>query len=375
MKMLYLGKVDMENMTSGVTVKVKHQQNIFNNNNIQVDNLNYSNDSLWKKINNRLPIFIDFYSLAISNHLKNINDYDVYYFRRFPITRHVIENMNKIKKRNPSAVILVEIPTYPYDGEISGISGKLLLFIDKINRRKLHKYANRILTYSKYDTIFSIPTIKLANGLIMEHISPSNHCNVDNSDINVIAVAKMELWQGYDRMIQGLYEYYSRSSKNIKRNIILHLVGDGNEIKRYKKLVDDYNLSNSVIFYGKLYGDKLDDVYNKCSIAVSSLGKHRINVFYDSVLKDKEYAAKGLPIVSAVRTEFDDMVGYKYYKYFENNDDPINIDEFISFYDFIYVEDCLSVSKNIRNFAEMNFDMKHVLKPIIEYVKENKGTN
>jgi hypothetical protein len=49
----------------------------------------------------------------------------------------------------------------------------------------------------------------------------------------------------------------------------------------------------------------LNDIYNISDIAIDSLGRHRSNVMYNSTLKGKEYCAKGLPIVSGVKTEFD----------------------------------------------------------------------
>lgn len=373
MRMLYLGKVDFDNKSSGVTIKVTHQHKIFEDSGIRVDNLNTVSKKLWVKINNRFPVLFDFYSITIINHIKKNINYDVYYFRRFPVTRQMIKSMRRIRQNNPKALILVEIPTYPYDREISGLSAKLLLMIDKIYRVKLHKYADKILTYSKHDEIFRIPTIKLANGLNMDQISLSSHCESFNNTINAIAVAKMELWQGYDRFIEGLKMYYANPSLEPKRNIILHLVGEGNEIKKYKKMVGNYGLVDHVKFYGKQFGSKLDEIYDKCSIAVSSLAKHRINVYYDSVLKDKEYAAKGLPIISAVRTEFDDHKSFKYYKYFQSNENFINLHEFIDFYDSVYSDKCKITQQNIRNFAEENFDMKVVLTPVIDYIKSNSG--
>lgn len=58
---------------------------------------------------------------------------------------------------------MYEIPTYPYDMEHKGISSIFVLFIDKIYRKKLHKYVDRIVTLTDDEKIFNCKTLKITN--------------------------------------------------------------------------------------------------------------------------------------------------------------------------------------------------------------------
>lgn len=101
---------------------------------------------------------------------------------------------------------------------------------------------------------------------------------------------------GYDRLIEGIKKYYDLGGDT---NIIYHLVGEGEEIKRYKDLVLKYGIEKHVLFYGFKTSSDLDALYEKADIAINSLAIHRIGLQTESTIKSKEYAAKGLPMVSS----------------------------------------------------------------------------
>jgi hypothetical protein len=296
--------------------------------------------------------------------------YDFIYIRRFiPTSNSLIKTLKRIKENNPNCKIIYEIPTYPYDMEhYNNIKQYVLLLIDKIFRKKLPKYVDRIVTLSNDDNIFNIPTIKIINGINCKDISiASTETKKEGNIINLIAVAYFSFWHGYERLLAGLYEYYK--DKNDQKYIInIHFVGDGPEIKKYRKLVEDYNLGNYVFFHGILKEKDLDNIYNICDIAVSSLGSHRINIFKTSALKSREYLAKGLPIISS--TKIDVLPeNFKYCYYVPEDDSPVNIDEIVNFYKNIYNNESIEqVRKSIREFAEKNIDISVTMKPVIEFI-------
>ena len=56
--------------------------------------------------------------------------------------------------------MLLEIPTYPYDGEFTRIcGGRLAAFLDRRCRKKLKGLADRVVTFTEDEEIFGIPTI------------------------------------------------------------------------------------------------------------------------------------------------------------------------------------------------------------------------
>jgi hypothetical protein len=298
----------------------------------------------------------------------NYKEIDFIYIRRFiPTTNSLIKILRKIKKNNPNCKVIYEIPTYPYDKEhYNNIKQYVILLIDKIFRKKLSHYVDKIITLSDDDQIFNIPTIKIINGINCKDIQIASTSVINtNNIINLLAVAFFSFWHGYERLIAGLYEYYKSEQKCI---INIHFVGDGPELVKYKKLVDNYSLNKYVFFYGVLNGKDLDNIYNICNIAVSSLKSHRINVFKTSTLKSREYLAKGLPIISS--TKIDVLPeNFKYCYYVPEDDSPIDINEIVKFYEYIYKnENIEDVRKNIREFAEKNIDINVTMEPVIKYI-------
>jgi glycosyltransferase involved in cell wall biosynthesis len=291
---------------------------------------------------------------------------DFIYIRRISPTNYsLIKLLKKIKERNNNCKILYEIPTYPYDKEHRTIRTKVNLIIDKIFRKKLKKYVDKIITYSNDDKIYGISTIKIKNGIRCCDI-PVRSSKKLSENINLIAVAQFALWHGYDRLIKGLNNYYMQSSSF---NVYLHFIGDGKELNSYKKLVKQYNLSEFVLFHGLLFGDKLTEIFNNSDIAVCSLGVHRIGITLGSFLKSREYLARGIPMISSIKIDIlpDD---FEYCLYVPEDDSSVNICNIISYYKGLLKNQTLQeITCKIRTFAENNCDISKTMRPIIEYLK------
>src|SRR5690606_9061528 len=101
---------------------------------------------------------------------------------------------------------------------VVSILNKIALIRDKICRKRLRRYIDTILTYSKDEEIFNIPTIQLSNTI--NNTIVKKKATYTDGVINVIAVANFSFWHGYDRFLKGLSEYYSCGGT---QNIKLHL--------------------------------------------------------------------------------------------------------------------------------------------------------
>ena len=55
-----------------------------------------------------------------------------------------------------------------------------------------------------------------------------------------------------------------------------------------------------------------------------------------------------------------------------NDDSPINIESLIEFFDNVYERGCYLARNEIRDFAVNNFDMKTVLKPVINFINSDR---
>lgn len=280
----------------------------------------------------------------------------------------IIKKLKKIKENDPATKVAIEIPTFPYDGENRSLKMKPLLIKDRFWRKQLYKYVDKIITFSNDDYIYGISTIKISNGVDTNRIKIRSPKKTDS--INLVAVAHFGFWHGYDRMIEGLHKYYNGKGK--KRNIKFYIVGYGDKKteNKYRELIKNYNLQDRVVLTGKKFGKDLDYYYDICDLGIDSMGRHRSSVYYNSSLKGKEYLAKGLPIVSGVKTELDSVKNFKYYLRVPANDTPVNIDNLLNFYDSIYKhKNKLKIAEDIRSFCVNNFDMDICFKKVIDWYK------
>jgi hypothetical protein len=85
-----------------------------------------------------------------------------------------------------------------------------------------------------------------------------------------------------------------------------------------------------VILYGKKHGKELDELFNQCDFGIGSLGRHRVGIQKIKTLKNREYAARGIPFIySETDSDFDNK---PYVLKAPADETPIDIDSIISFY-------------------------------------------
>ena len=292
--------------------------------------------------------------------------YDSVYIR-YPESDLFFLRFLKAAKKNESKII-VEIPTFPYDLEGNdSLKGRIIRILDKSCRVYLKRYVDRIVTFSDDDEIFGIKTIRTINGIEFDSLS-ADCSDVDYKNvISAIAVSAMFRVHGFDRFIEGLHNYYSNGGL---RTVQLKLVGNGDEYRAYQELVDRYSLNSNVLFLGVLHGKELEDAYAGCAVGVNSLAIHRQGLVFESTLKTKEYAAKGLPIVSSSYVDAFSAEGNKKYSFrIPADETPVDIDALIEFVDSIYESNNVKeIRARIREDAKSICDINITMKPIIGYL-------
>lgn len=296
-----------------------------------------------------------------------VHNPDYIYIRRTTADKGFLNFLRHIRETYPSCKIIIEIMSFPYDKEefFSAIYW-LYYFKESLNRRKYKLYIDKFVTYSENTVIFGVDTIQTLNGIDVGAVAPAS-CKNRSVGINLIAVAGMYRFHAYERLIYGLHDY---NRKNGNRKIFIHLVGDGPELSKYKKITEKFQLEDQVIFYGKKYGKDLDEIYNDMDIAISSLGLFKLGVNRISSLKLNEYLAKGLPIVAGCDTVALTGKNSKYYLQFENNANPIDMDIIVDFYDRIYTSNSNreEIVRDIRQLAYETVDIAVAMKGIKEYI-------
>ena len=293
-----------------------------------------------------------------------VNAIEMVYARSFMNANPILVRLfHKLSKRGIKCI--TEIPTYPYDSEFKGypLKYKIPLYIDKLFRNALAKKMEAIVTFSNEETIFGKRTICISNSIDLDSI-PIHNPKKQN-DIHLIAVAEIHYWHGFDRLVAGMGEYYKLNPD--ARKVFFHVVGweddrgtTSNGYLTVEQTAKKYNIGQYVVNHGKLFGDKLDEVFNQCVFAIGSLGRHRSGITNIKTLKNREYAARGIPFIySETDNDFEDK---PYIIKAPADESPVNIRQIIDFIDAHDVN-----PTEIRNTVEhlsWRFQMEKVVREI-----------
>lgn len=224
--------------------------------------------------------------------------------------------------------ITLEIPSYPYGNEFRTWRQKMFLMWEQYWCKRIAKYVDNIVTFSNYTQIWGRPTLKIKNGIDFSSIALKSTNQLKDGRMDIIAVAGISFWHGFDRVIEGLKLYYENHLHEIK--VYFNVVGKG-DIATYNSLVNlaaKYNLNKYVIFHGEQFGTALDALFESADVAIGCLGCHRKKIKEISSLKNVEYAARGIPFIySEINKDFDVM---PYVKKEKPDDSPINIDDLVN---------------------------------------------
>lgn len=233
---------------------------------------------------------------------------DAVYARSFhnahPWTIHLFRRL-----RRASIDCVMEIPTYPYDSEYADayLTMRMGWWIDRIFRRSLASQFRAIVTFSDAERIFGAPTIRISNGVDFDQL-PAREPRTPNADeVHLLAVAEVHYWHGFDRVLTGLSAYYAT---NPARKVHFHVVGGlaPDERALWDGIIASGHLEPYIHFYGQLHGEALEEPFAQADFAIGSLGRHRSGIDKIKTLKNREYAARGIPFVySETDEDFEQM--------------------------------------------------------------------
>lgn len=367
MKGIYIDNTDVVITPQyvGVKKKINGQIVAFENLGIDIDyvcpknnEITINNKSLgiymknWRGKVLKGSIFYRYLELGLINPKKynfayirfNVGDYSL-----FRLIKYLYENGIKV---------FLEVPTYPYEDEFEkSIRNYIILKLDKLLWKRVNKYIYRVVLTNDIDKFNNIPVINIINAVNLEEIKIKQK-DLDDNSINLIGVANINKWHGYDRVIKGLRNYYKEDRK---REINFYVVGDGNEVPNLISLVKEYRLQNHVFFKGIKQGKELEKIFNKCNIGVSSLALFRAGGGHDPI-KSREYVAKGLPVIIGYNDRaLPDKL--KFVLKVEEDNSDICIEELIRWYDNLDI-----TKEEIRKFADNNLSWEIQMNKIIQSI-------
>ena len=346
MKGIYIASItENRSRDIGVLNKIKGQIKGFEENQVCMDfiymkenHIIYKNNPIKDiKKNSAIYFFKEIYSILKDNEL----NYDFAYIRYSVGNIFLLKLCKLLFKKNIK--IIIELPTYPYEKELDKyvyLLRNIIKYADRYVTYNLKRYVNNMVSFIDMKQIFNISNLCIENGIDVSKIKYTGFSKTDY--INAIAVANVTNSHGYDRFIMGLNEYYK--SPNV-RKVYFHLVGDGEEVKNLKKMVSDMKLEKYVLFYGAKYEPNLTDIYKKCNLGITALGMYRKDLECGSVLKAREYAARGIPFILGYEDK--SFKNSKFVISVPNDDSYINIGEVVKKYDALDI-----TGEEIRKYSE-----------------------
>ena len=292
------------------------------------------------------------------------NDADFLYIRQVYHDASFVRWLRALRRQNPKIKLIYEVPTYPYLTE-QKTSRANAAFRNKEARwaPRAAKHMDRIVTFYGQEEIWGVPCIKLINGFDFSRVELPDR--PAPQDVQIISVAATAFWHGYDRLIEGIHQYYENGGTE---NIVYHVVGT--ILPELQKMVQEYHLKEHVIFHGRQSGEALKALYAQSYLGVDVLGGHRKNYPVSSSLKSREYAAYGLPILTSSPVDYLPKES-PYQLVVPYDDSAVDVRELLNFYHRIYQHkskaDC---SIEIRAAAESLCDMYATMRPVADWLIE-----
>ena len=369
MNLLYVCTYDLTIPAAlGVAKKMKAQRKVFSDNfkvsyTFIKDGYFYLSDDTTEINLGKLhfPGRINAYALLMEYYQKKGNVPEKIYIRYTMSDWNVIRFVDYMHRYGSN--IIVEIPTYPYEMECKdNLFDYISLTFDRMYRNKLKKGVSYIASYGDIpESLYGIKTIRLQNGIDFDTIVPRKY-EPHGDTINLIAVAKLAKWHGYDRILRGMTEYYAGGGT---RDIHFDIVGDGEVMPEYRELVKKGNLEKRVQFWGFQTGAKLDALFDGCDIAVACLACHRKGIYGSiSDLKSREYAARGIPMITSTEIDVFPSAEYDFVMKVPEDDSAVDVENIIEFHKKILKT--VKSGDYITDIARQICDIKETMHNLLE---------
>ena len=279
--------------------------------------------------------------------------------------------LSRLLRQPRACKIVVEYQTIePLEYRLKGKYWYLL--IDFLFGNAIRKYTDAIVGVTNEITQYEVsrsgdsrkPHITIGNGFDVASPPVRRPPDYNGDDLHLLCVANISRWHGLDRLLRGLATY-SGTPK-----VILHIAGDGAELPHLQQLTDELGIGDRVIFHGFTAGKALDALFDQCHIAVGSLGIHRIGLKEASILKAREYCARGIPFIIAC-ADPDFPPDFPYILRLPADESPIDIEQVLAFAKEVYADP--DHPQKMRRYAEEHLDWSVKMKKLKGFLEALVG--
>lgn len=255
--------------------------------------------------------------------------FDYVYWRGAPVWRSSYLTARKLHEQGTK--ILYEIPTFVKGGE-KAISALISAFqvYSSLWESKMMRYVDLVVLIftgdTTMDTLYGKPVAVIDNGIDVDAI-PLRKPREHDGEIHILALASMSYWHGYDRLIRSVSQYRG------DQRVVLHMVGgnDGGALPTWQKLAEELQVTDRVLFHGKMYGEELSGMFDLCDVGTNALAQYRKNLSATSELKVREYTARGLPFLCSVADPALDHADSPFWLKVANDDSVPDMQQIVDF--------------------------------------------
>lgn len=263
-------------------------------------------------------------------------NYHAIYLRFFIPGLDLVRFLKRVKKESPGTIILLEYPTLNVGPLMKTDKARWISYL--INKRrigKMNKAANFIITLTKDKELFGKPAVFMPNGFDFKDTDVSEPKSGERELVLLGVASDCAHYHGYDKIIKGLGDYYRKGNElPVYFRIVSSLLG--HNMSALRKLAEEENVADKVIFCGLKSKNELADEYRNAHIGIGTLALHRIGLMDNYSLKHREYAAFGLPFIMSLG---DDAFEHSPFVFVTERDEkPVNIERLLGFYSAIQKE-------------------------------------
>ena len=369
MKGLYIDIIDTVQQKSliGVKKKIAAQIKAFENLGVSMDHIDLNNNEIRvndvpqgicvPNVNSETKKYNYFFKVILKDKIVDISKYDVIYIRRIYSCYWLYRLVKEISSLNIK--VLIEVPTYPYKEQFEkNIKNKIFLMADDLWWKATGKYIDKVVVLNNVEKVNNVDAVGIINGIDIDSIKLRDK-DIESDSINLIGLANISKWHGYDRLIKGMSEYYK---DNNDRKVKFFVVGDGPEKANLESLTKELGLEDKVIFTGVKVDKELDDLFDEMHIGISSLALFRAGGGHDPI-KAREYAARGIASVigyddRALPNELPFVFRVK------EDESSIDVKELINEYEKLDYS-----AEDIQRYAKENLTWEKQIKKILDSIK------
>lgn len=307
--------------------------------------------------------FIDMYRAALKS--LSMERFDMVYMRLNPTFPPLGKFARKLKKMGITFV--QEIPTYLSDDkkeirENDGIVRRLGMKISGLLYAGVTKHVDLFTAIGDdtNGTLYGKPAMNIDNGIDVSAIAERDYKPKEDS-INVLLLASMCYWHGYDRIIRSLENYKG------EEKLIFHFVGNDGDgsLAAWKALAEEKGVLDSVVFHGGVYGEDLDKLIDTMDLGVGSLGLYRKGLISASDMKSREYMSRGLPFIfSGIDPTMKEECPYV--MNVSNDDSPLDLDKIKDF--ALKIRNFSDTADRMRGYAMRNMSWETQFQKVLEKV-------